>query len=190
MAERHDLSDLIPTEAGFPPSADAEQHPAIFATTVCAIVEHGGELLMVQQLNREGEVRWNFPTGWMEPLDEDGNYQLPEHVVNRNLLAETGYAASGATLVGICLVREHDPDGRRIGTSTRLNYLSSQPRQTSYAIADADILGAPEWFSPVEVEGLIERGEIKGELTAAAYRAWRAYRRDSGVTAEVIDIPN
>jgi ADP-ribose pyrophosphatase YjhB (NUDIX family) len=184
------MSDLIPTEAGFVSSPDSKDHPAILATTVCAIVEHGGELLMVQQLNRDGEVRWNFPTGWMQPLDEDGDSQLPEHVVNRNLLAETGYAASDATLVGICLVREHDTEGRRIGTSTRLNYLSSQPRQTSYAIADSNILGAPEWFSPAEVEGLIERGEIKGELTAAAYRAWRAYRRDGGVTAEVIDIPN
>ena len=64
-------------------------------------------------------------------------------MVNRNLLMETGYAASGATLIGISLVREHDVDGRRIGTSMRLDYLSSQPRQTSYAINDSDILGAP-----------------------------------------------
>src|ERR671929_15267 len=81
------------------------EHPEIFSATVCAIVEHGGALLMVRQLNREGEERWNFPTGWMHPLDEDGGVQLPEHVVNRNLLMETGYAASQATLIGVCLVR-------------------------------------------------------------------------------------
>ena len=170
--------------------AAEEVHPTIFATTVCSIVEHGGELLMVRQLNREGDERWNFPTGWMQPLDEDGRLQLPEHVVNRNLLMETGYAASGATLIGICLVREHDEDGRRIGTSMRLNYLSSQPRQTSYAVADPDILGAPEWFSPAQVEQLIANGEIKGELTAAAFRHWVEYRRSGGQSADVVDIPN
>jgi len=74
------MSDLIPSEAGFVTNPEAEDHPPIFATTVCSIVEHGGERLMVQQLNREGEVRWNFPTGWMEPLDEDGTLQVPEHV--------------------------------------------------------------------------------------------------------------
>src|SRR3954451_11917216 len=110
--------------------AGEEQHPAIFATTVCSIVEHGGELLMVRQLNREGEERWNFPTGWMAPHDEDGNIQIPEHVVNRNLLMETGYAASGATLIGATLVREHDEDGRRIGTSMRLGHPSRQAPPT------------------------------------------------------------
>ena len=43
----------------------------------------------------------NFPTGWMEPVDEDGRVQLPEHSVNRNLLVETGYAASDAHLIGL-----------------------------------------------------------------------------------------
>jgi len=167
-----------------------EQHPTIFATTVCSIVEHGGELLMVRQLNREGEERWNFPTGWMSPTDEDGSVQMPEHVVNRNLLMETGYAASGATLIGISLVREHDLDGRRIGTSMRLNYLSSQPRQTSYAINDSDILGAPEWFSPTAIEAMIEDQQVKGELTAAAFRHWQEYRRHAVVSGDVIDIPN
>jgi len=88
------------------------EHPAIMATTVCSIVEHGGELLMVRQLNREGEERWNFPTGWMAPLDEDDRVQLPEHSVNRNLLMETGYAASDAHLIGVSVVREHDVDGQ------------------------------------------------------------------------------
>ena len=143
----HMSEQAIPAASGTG-GAGEEQHPAIFATTVCSIVEHGGELLMVRQLNREGEERWNFPTGWMASHDEDGNVQIPEHVVNRNLLMETGYAASGATLIGSTLVREHDEDGRRIGTSMRLDYLSSQPRQTSYAINDSDILGAPQWFSP------------------------------------------
>jgi ADP-ribose pyrophosphatase YjhB (NUDIX family) len=184
------VSDVTPTEAGVPATSNDEEHPAIFATTVCAIVEHGGELLMVRQLNREGEARWNFPTGWMAPLDEDGRTQVPEHVVNRNLLVETGYAASEATLIGLALVREHDLHGRRIGTSMRLNYLSSQPRQTSYAVADADILGAPEWFSPAEVEELIARGELKGELTVAAFRHWQTYRRDGSLSADVIDTPN
>ena len=167
-----------------------EVHPTIFATTVCSIVEHGGELLMVRQLNREGEERWNFPTGWMAPLDEDGRVQIPEHVVNRNLLMETGYAASQATLIGVSLVREHDDDGRRIGTSTRLNYLSSQPRQTSYAINDSDILGAPEWFSPAQVEGLIASGEVKGQLTVSAFRQWQHYREAGQCSADVVDIPN
>src|SRR5215475_2015824 len=176
--------------AGAPTSPADEQHPTIFATTVCSIVEHGGELLMVRQLNREGEERWNFPTGWMTPIDEDGSVQMPEHVVNRNLLMETGYAASGATLIGISLVREHDDDGRRIGTSTRLNYLSSQPRQTSYAITDSDILGAPEWFPPTEVEQLIAGGEIKGRLTASAFQHWRHYRQTGQISADVVDIPN
>src|SRR5438132_13648727 len=106
-----------------PAQVSDEQHSLIFSTTVCSIVEHGGELLMVRQLNREGEERWNFPTGWMASHDEDGNVQLPEHVVNRNLQMETGYAPSGAILIGILLVPEHDMDGRRIGTSMRLNYL-------------------------------------------------------------------
>jgi ADP-ribose pyrophosphatase YjhB (NUDIX family) len=167
-----------------------EVHPTIFATTVCSIVEHGGELLMVRQLNREGEERWNFPTGWMAQLDEDGRVQIPEHVVNRNLLMETGYAASQATLIGVSLVREHDDDGRRIGTSTRLNYLSSQPRQTSYAINDSDILGAPEWFSPAQVEGLIVGGEVKGQLTVSAFRQWQYYRETGQCSADVVDIPN
>ena len=184
------MSDLPSTEAGSATPPGDEHHEPIFATTVCSIVEHGGELLMVRQLNREGEERWNFPTGWMAPLDEDGASQIPEHVVNRNLLMETGYAASGATLIGMSLVREHDLDGRRIGTSMRLNYLSSQPRQTSYAVADSDILGAPQWFAPQLIEGMIERGEMKGELTAAAYRHWQAYRRDGTISADVIDIPN
>ena len=115
---------------------------------------------------------------------------MPEHVVNRNLLMETGYAASGATLIGISLVREHDLDGRRIGTSMRLNYLSSQPRQTSYAINDADILGAPEWFNATQIEAMIEDQQVKGELTAAAFRHWQAYRRNGVVSGDVVDIPN
>lgn len=184
------MSDLPSPEAGSARPPGDEHHDPIFATTVCSIVEHGGELLMVRQLNREGEERWNFPTGWMATLDEDGASQIPEHIVNRNLLMETGYAASGASLIGMSLVREHDTDGRRIGTSMRLNYLSSQPRQTSYAVADSDILGAPEWFSPAEVEGMIQRGEVKGELTTAAYRHWQAYRRDGRISADVIDTPN
>ncbi len=184
------MSDTTPTEAGFSAPQEDEHHPNIFATTVCAIVEHGGELLMVRQHNREGDERWNFPTGWMAPLDEDGESQFPEHVVNRNLLAETGYSASVATLIGMTLVREHDLDGRRIGTSMRLNYLCGQPRQTSYAIGDSDILGAPEWFAPQTIEEMIARGEMKGELTAAAYRHWQAYRHDGSVSADVVDTPN
>jgi ADP-ribose pyrophosphatase YjhB (NUDIX family) len=177
-----------PTGPGVDPVS--EEHATIFATTVCSIVEHGGELLMVRQLNRDGEERWNFPTGWMASRDEDGNLQMPEHVVNRNLLMETGYAASGATLIGVSLVREHDMDGRRIGTSMRLNYLSSQPRQTSYAINDSDILGTPEWFSPSAIDALITDGQVKGELTASAFRHWRAYRHSGALSADVIDIPN
>ena len=167
-----------------------EDHASIFAATVCAIVEHGGELLMVRQLNRDGEERWNFPTGWMSGRDEDGGVELPEQVVNRNLLAETGYSAADATLIGVSVVREHDLSGHRTGTSLRLNYLSHQPRQTSYAVADSDILGAPEWFTPAEVEGLIERGEIKGELTATAYRHWQAFRRSGRASADIVDTPN
>jgi hypothetical protein len=111
-------------------------------------------------------------------------------VENRNLLAETGYSAADATLIGVSVVQEHDLDGHRIGTSLRLNYLSHGPRQTSYAVADSDILGAPEWFRPAAVEGLIERGEIKGELTAAAYRHWQTFRRTGRASADVVDIPN
>jgi ADP-ribose pyrophosphatase YjhB (NUDIX family) len=189
---------MIPSEAGFiadpskqpPPDLTSDAHDLIFATTVCAIVEHGGELLMVRQLNREGEVRWNFPTGWMASHDEDGRIQLPEHVVNRNLLVETGYSASQATLIGLALVREHDEDGRRIGTSTRLDYLCGAPRQSSYAVNDPDILGAPEWFTPDEVEELIERGEVKGQLTASAFRHWQEYRRHGRISADLVDIPN
>lgn len=165
-------------------------HPAIMATTVCSIVEHGGELLMVRQLNREGEERWNFPTGWMAPIDEDGHVQLPEHSVNRNLLMETGYAASDAHLIGVSVVREHDPDGHRVGTSLRLNYLSAHPRQTSYAVTDSDILGTPAWFAPAEIEDLIGRKEVKGELTAAAFRHWQAYHKSGALSADVVDIPN
>ena len=183
------MSDVVPSESGFVDVQD-EQHPAIFATTVCSIVEHSGEVLMVRQLNREGEARWNFPTGWMNLRDEDDDVQLPEHVVNRNLLMETGYAASGAILIGLTLVREHDMQGRRIGTSMRLNYLSSHPRQTSYAVADPDILGSPEWFTPAEVEGLIATGQVKGELTTSAFRHWQAYHRGEPLQADVIDIPN
>ena len=188
------MSDsMIPSEAGFiaaPAAATGEEHPTIFATTVCAIVEHGGELLMVRQLNREGEPRWNFPTGWMAPIDEDGHIQLPEHAVNRNLLMETGYAASQATLIGQTLVQEHDDAGRRIGTSMRLDYLCGQPRQTSYAVNDPDILGAPEWHSPGQIEELIARNEVKGYLTTAAFRHWQEYRQSSRISADVVDIPN
>lgn len=184
------MSDLIPSEAGFVTNPEAEDHPPIFATTVCSIVEHGGELLMVQQLNREGEVRWNFPTGWMEPVDEDDRVQLPEHSVNRNLLVETGYAASDAHLIGISLVREHDPDGHRVGTSLRLNYVCEQLRQTSYAVNDPDILGAPQWFTPEQIDGLIETTQVKGELTAAAFRHWRTYREGGEMSADIVDIPN
>src|SRR4029078_11679364 len=107
----HMSEQAIPAASGR--GAGEEQHAPIFATTVCSIVEHGGELLMVRQLNREGEERWNFPTGWMAALDEDRASQIPEHVVNRNLLMETGYAASGATLIGMSLVREATHSGRR-----------------------------------------------------------------------------
>lgn len=183
------MPEPTPSEAGFI-AATVDEHSPVFATTVCAVVEHGGQLLMVRQYNREGDVRWNFPTGWMARLDEDGRVQLPEHVVNRNLLMETGYSAAQATLIGCCLVREHDEDGRRIGTSMRLNYLSSQPRQTSYAVNDPDILGAPEWFSPDRIEQMHADGELKGELTAEALRHWREYRRCGAVSSAVIDIPN
>jgi hypothetical protein len=37
---------------------------------------------------------------------------------------------------------------------------------------------------------LIEDGEVKGELTAAAFRHWQTYRRDGSVSGDVIDIPN
>ena len=183
------MPELTPSESGFIAAA-GEEHAAVFATTVCAVVEHGGQLLMVRQHNREGDVRWNFPTGWMARLDEDGRVQLPEHVVNRNLLMETGYSAAQATLIGCCLVREHDEDGRRVGTSMRLNYLSSQPRQTSYAVNDPDILGAPEWFSPDRIDEMHSEGELKGELTREALRHWREYRRSGAVSSAVIDIPN
>ena len=185
----HMSEQAIPAASGTGGPGE-EQHPAIFATTVCSIVEHGGELLMVRQLNREGEERWNFPTGWMASHDEDGNVQIPEHVVNRNLLMETGYAASGATLVGVALVREHDDDGRRIGTSTRLDDLCSQPRQSSYAVNDSDILGAPQWFSPADIEMMIARNEVKGQLTATAFRHWQEYRRSGRLSADLVDIPN
>ena len=33
-------------------------------------------------------------------------------------------------------------------------------------------------------------GEVKGELTTAAYRHWQAYRRDGRISADVIDTPN
>ena len=165
-------------------------HELILATTVCAIVEHGGELLMVRQLNREGQPRWNFPTGWMDRSDEDGHVQLPEHVVNRNLLMETGYAASQATLVGQALVREHDAEGKRIGTSIRLNYLCGQPRQTSYAVNDPDIVAAPEWFTPDEVDALISRGEVKGRLTESAFRHWQEFRASGRLSCDLVDVPN
>ena len=32
--------------------------------------------------------------------------------------------------------------------------------------------------------------EVKGELTAAAFRHWQTYRRDGSVSGDVIDIPN
>jgi ADP-ribose pyrophosphatase YjhB (NUDIX family) len=194
LSSRTVSDPITPPEPAAAPGLGApragETHPLIFSTTVCAIVEHGGELLMVRQLNREGEPRWNFPTGWMAARDEDENLQLPEQVVNRNLLMETGYAASQATLIGVVLVREHDDDGRRIGTSTRLDYLCGQPRQTSYAVNDPDILAAPEWFTPDEVEGLIERDEVKGHLTVTAFRHWQEYRRSGKMSADVVDIPN
>jgi hypothetical protein len=57
-------------------------------------------------------------------------------------------------------------------------------------VNDADILGAPEWFPPAEIEELIARKEVKGELTAAAYRHWREYRESGALSADVIDIPN
>jgi ADP-ribose pyrophosphatase YjhB (NUDIX family) len=177
-------------EAGFFETQMGVGHPNILPTTVCAVVEHGGELLMVRQLNRDGEERWNFPTGWMEPVDEDGRVQLPEHSVNRNLLVETGYAASDAHLVGISLVREHDPDGHRVGTSLRLNYVCEQLRQTSYAVNDPDILGAPEWFTPEQIDDLIARTQVKGELTAAAFRHWRTYREGGEMSVDIVDIPN
>ena len=177
-------------EAGFFTTQMGVGHPKILAATVCAIVEHGGELLMVRQLNRDGEERWNFPTGWMEPVDEDDRVQLPEHSVNRNLLVETGYAASDAHLIGISLVREHDPDGHRVGTSLRLNYVCEQLRQTSYAVNDPDILGAPEWFTPEQIDGLIETTQVKGQLTVAAFRHWRTYREGGEMSADIVDIPN
>jgi ADP-ribose pyrophosphatase YjhB (NUDIX family) len=189
------VSERVDSESPGAPTVASDDllgvgHPAIMAATVCSIVEHGGELLMVRQLNREGEERWNFPTGWMAPLDEDGHVQLPEHSVNRNLLMETGYAASDAQLIGVSVVREHDADGHRVGTSLRLNYLSGHPRQTSYAVNDPDIVAAPEWFSPAEIEDMIARNEVKGELTAAAYRHWREYRQNGALSADVVDIPN
>ncbi|HSD01014.1 MAG TPA: NUDIX domain-containing protein [Gaiellales bacterium] len=185
------MSDHVTAgETGFFATQMGVGHPKILATTVCAIVEHGGELLMVRQLNRDGEERWNFPTGWMEPVDEDGRVQLPEHSVNRNLLVETGYAASDAHLIGVSLVREHDPDGHRVGTSLRLNYVCEQLRQTSYAVNDPDILGAPEWFAPERIDELIARTQVKGELTAAAFRHWRTYREGGEMSADIVDIPN
>jgi hypothetical protein len=103
---------------------------------------------------------------------------------------ETGYAASQATLIGQTLVQEHDEVGRRIGTSMRLDYLCGQPRQTSYAVNDPDILGAPEWHSPDQIEELIARNEVKGYLTTAAFRHWQEYRQSSRISADVVDIPN
>ena len=126
----------------------------------------------------------------MAPVDEDGHVQLPEHSVNRNLLMETGYAASDAHLIGVSVVREHGPDGHRVGTSLRLNYLSAHPRQTSYAVTDSDILGSPAWFAPAEIEDLISRNQVKGELTAAAFRHWQEYHKNGALTADVVDIPN
>ena len=67
---------------------------------------------------------------------------------------------------------------------------ASQPRQTSYAINDSDILGAPQWFSPADIEVMIANNEVKGELTAAAFRHWQEFRRGGSVSGDVIDIPN
>jgi len=103
---------------------------------------------------------------------------------------ETGYAASDAHLIGVSVVREHDPDGHRVGTSLRLNYLSAHPRQTSYAVTDSDILGTPAWFAPAEIEDLIGRKQVKGELTAAAFRHWQEYHKSGALSADVVDIPN
>src|SRR3954463_855865 len=125
----HMSEQAIPAASGTG-GAGEEQHPAIFATTVCSIVEHGGELLMVRQLNREGEERWNFPTGWMASHDEDGNVQIPEHVVNRNLLMETGYAGPGAPLVAPTLLGAPERPGGPIARALGPPSPSTNPRQT------------------------------------------------------------
>ena len=77
-----------------------------------------------------------------------------------------------------------------MGTSLRLNYVCEQLRQTSYAVNDPDILGAPEWFTPEEIDGLIAHTQVKGELTAAAFRHWRTYREGGEMSADIVDIPN
>jgi hypothetical protein len=87
-------------------------------------------------------------------------------------------------------VREHDEEGNRMGTSMRLNYLCGRPRQTSYAVNDPDILAAPEWFTPAEVEALIERREIKGKLTESAFRHWQTYRANGELSCDLVDVPN
>ena len=47
-------------------------HELILATTVCAIVEHGGELLMVRQLNRRASRAGTSPPGgWIEATRMD-----------------------------------------------------------------------------------------------------------------------
>ena len=134
-------------------------HPAILATTVCSIVEHGGELLMVRQLNREGDERWNFPTGWMAPLDEDGHVAAPRALGQPQPAGmETGYAASARTLIGVSLVREHDPDGHRVGTSLRLNYLSASRARPATPSPTRTSWARRKWFPPAEIEDRSPQG--------------------------------
>jgi hypothetical protein len=37
---------------------------------------------------------------------------------------------------------------------------------------------------------MIAQNEVKGELTAAAFRHWQEFRRSGAVSGDVIDIPN
>ena len=72
----------------------------------------------------------------------------------------------------------------------RLNYLSSQPRQTSYAINDSDILGAPQWFAPPTIEAHDRERRGEGRADRRRLPPLAGVPPDGAVSGDVVDIPN
>ena len=88
------------------------------------------------------------------------------------------------------VVREHDADGHRVGTSLRLNYLSAHPRQTSYAVNDSDILGSAGVVSAGRDRGADRPQRGQGRADRGRLPALAEYRESGALSADVIDIPN
>jgi 8-oxo-dGTP diphosphatase len=110
------------------------------ATVSVGIVVKGGSVLMVRRKRREGELRWNFPGGSIEPGEDDAQ------AVVREVQEETGVTCLPEKRLG---QRQHPDSGVEIAYWL-CKWLQGDPRVMEKGKADR-----AQWILADQVEELV-----------------------------------